>query len=246
MFDTYAEIFERRASEYHFAMKQWPMAREAEFQSVVEPLADVADGLVCDMPSGGGYLADYLRPGLDYVAVDPASGFFVEWEKRRQRLTAEINSVPLGDGSVDHIVSLAGLHHEPSIAAVFAEMRRLLKRGGRAVIEDAAADTPPARFLNGFVAQNNPMGHDGRFLDDRTAGLAEQAGFAILSQGQVPVPWMFDDLEAAGAFGRHLFGLTSLSAGAVAQGLSDEIGFDTVDGRPMLRWTLYRIVCEAI
>jgi SAM-dependent methyltransferase len=245
MFDTYAEIFERRAREYHFAMKQWPTAREAEFKSVLEPLADVADGLLCDMPSGGGYLADYLRPGLGYVAVDPASGFFTEWEKPHQRLTAEITKVPLEDGSVDHIVSLAGLHHEPDLRAVFAEMRRLLKLGGRAVIEDAAVDTPPARFLNGFVAANNPMGHDGRFLDDRTAGLIERAGFALLSQAQVPVPWAFHDMEEAGEFGRHLFGMMSLNAKAVAEAMSEEIGFDTVEGRPTLRWTLYRIVCQA-
>ncbi len=246
MFDTYAEIFEKRASEYHFAMKRWPMARAAEFQSVLEPLDHVADGLVCDMPSGGGYLAGHLRPGLDYVAVDPASGFFVEWQKPRRRLTAKITSVPLAEGSVDHIVSLAGLHHEPSLPAVFAEMRRLLRPGGRLVIADAAMETPPARFLNGFVAANNPMGHDGRFLDDRTAGLLQRAGFALLSEAQVPVPWVFDDLEAAGEFGRHLFGLASLSASAVAEALSRHIGFDTVDARPSLRWTLYRIVGEAI
>ena len=246
MFDTYAEIFERRASEYHFAMKQWPEARAAEFRSVLEPLDDVGDGLVCDMPSGGGYLADYLRPELGYVAIDPASGFFVEWEKPRQRLTAEITNVPLGDGTVDHIVSLAGLHHEPSLSAVFAEMRRLVKRGGRVVIEDAAVDTPPAKFLNGFVAANNPMGHDGRFLDDRTAKLLEGAGFGLLSEAAVAIPWAFDDLEAAGDFGRHLFGVTSLEPRAVADAMGEEIGFDMVDGRPHLRWELHRIVGEAV
>ena len=245
MFDTYAEIFAQRASEYHFAMQQWPLARVAEFQSVVEPLADVADGLVCDMPSGGGYLADHLQPGLDYLAVDPASGFFVEWEKPRRRLSAEITSVPLDDGAVDHIVSLAGLHHEPSLPAVFAEMRRLLRRGGRLVIEDAAVDTPPARFLNGFVAANNPMGHDGRFLDERTAGLLEAAGFVLLSEAEVPIPWAFDDLDSAGDFGRYLFGVTSLEPRAVADALGEKIGFDLVDGRPHLRWQLHRIVCEA-
>ena len=246
MFDTYAEIFERRASEYHFAMKQWPLARAAEFQSVLEPLADVPDGLVCDMPSGGGYLADYLRPGLGYVAIDPASGFFVEWEQPRQRLTAEITSVPLSDGTVDHIVSLAGLHHEPSLPAVFAEMRRLVKRGGRVIIEDAAVDTPPARWLNGFVAANNPMGHDGSFLDEKTAGLLQSAGFAILSEGPVRIPWVFDDFDAAGDFGRHLFGVTSLDPPAVAEAMGREIGFDLVDGRPHLRWELHRFVCEAV
>ena len=246
MFDTYAEIFAQRASEYHFAMQQWPAARDAEFHSALEPLAAAADGLVCDMPSGGGYLADYLRPGMDYIAIDPASGFFVEWAKPRQRLTAEITNVPLADGSVDHIVSLAGLHHEPSLPAVFAEMRRLVKLGGRVVIEDAAVDTAPARFLNGFVAANNPMGHDGRFLDEHSAGLLEAAGFALLSTELVPVPWAFDDLDSAGEFCRHLFGMTGLDAAAVAEAMAEEIGFDMVDGRPHLRWALQRIVGEAV
>lgn len=246
MFDTYAEIFAKRASEYHFAMKQWPAARAAEFESVLAPLADAPDGLVCDMPSGGGYLADYLRPGLGYVAIDPASGFFVEWDKPRQRLTAEITSVPLADGSVDHIVSLAGLHHEPSLPAVFAEMRRLVKPGGRIVIEDAAVDTPPARWLNGFVAAHNPMGHDGRFLDDRTAGLFETAGFEVLSEAEVQIPWVFEDLDAAGDFGRYLFGVMALDPRQVADALGEEIGFDMINGRPHLRWQLHRIVCEAV
>ena len=245
MFDTYAEIFEKRASEYHFAMQRWPLARAAEFRSVVEPLADLAGGLVCDMPSGGGYLADYLPERLNYVAVDPASGFFVEWAKPRQRLTAEITSVPLANGTIDHIVSLAVLHHEPSLPAVFAEMRRLMKRGGRIVIEDAAAGTAPANWLNGFFAANNPMGHDGRFLDDKTAGLLEGAGFAILSEGPVAIPWVFDDFDAAGDFGRHLFGVTSLEPLAVAEAMGKEIGFDLVGGRPHLRWELHRIVAEA-
>src|SRR5205814_3213379 len=60
MFDTYAEIFEQRAADYHYAMRQSPRARDAEFQVVLEPIRHAASGLICDMPSGGGYLADYL------------------------------------------------------------------------------------------------------------------------------------------------------------------------------------------
>jgi hypothetical protein len=121
-----------------------------------------------------------------------------------------------------------------------------VKRGGRVVIEDAAVDTAPARFLNGFVAANNPMGHDGRFLDQHTTGLLEQAGFAILSAGPVPTPWAFEDFDAAGEFGRHLFGITSLTAASVAEAMAELIGFDMVAGAPRLRWELQRIVCEAV
>lgn len=244
MFDTYAEIFAQRAAEYHYAMRTWPRARDAEFRCVIEPLRDAPEGLVCDMPSGGGYLADYLPSGMSYLAVDPASGFFVEWEQPLQRLTAEITSVPLADQSVEHIVSLAGLHHEPGLLAVFREMRRLVRPGGRVVLADVAAGTPPATFLNGFVDRNNPMGHEGHFLDVGTADLLREAGLSVLADETVDVPWQFDDRAAAGDFCRNLFGMTGLDADAVAEAMGQEIGFEENEGGVRLKWTLRRLVCE--
>jgi SAM-dependent methyltransferase len=244
MFDTYAEIFEKRAAEYHHAMRQSPRARDAEFMAVLEPIRHALSGLVCDMPSGGGYLADYLWPGMDYLAVDPATDFFVEWRKPLQRLLAEITKVPLAERSVDYVVSLAGLHHEPSLPQVFDEMRRLLRPGGRVVMADVAVDTAPARFLNGFVAQNCPLGHDGRFLDERTAPALEDAGFNITDDRLMELPWAFESFEEAGEFCRNLFGMTGLDAGEVVEAVEREIGFDLEDGRPRLRWTLRRIVAD--
>lgn len=246
MFDSYAEIFEQRAAEYHHAMRQSPRARDAEFHAVLEPIRQASSGLVCDMPSGGGYLADYLWPGIDYLAIDPATDFFVEWPKPLQRLLAEITKVPLADASVDYVVSLAGLHHEPSLPLVFAEMRRLLRPDGRIVLMDVALDTPPARFLNGFVAEHCPLGHDGRFLDERTISLVEAAGFAVVDDQLLDVPWAFDSHEEAGEFCRYLFGMTGLSVGETADAMEREIGFDVDEGRPRLRWKLRRIVADAI
>src|SRR5438094_7807 len=117
-------------------MRQCPRARAAEFSAVIEPLRQLPPGLICDMPSAGGYLARYLCPGMDYLAVNPAPDFFVDWPDRLPRLLAEITNVPLADQSADHVVSLAGLHHEPSLPNVFAEMRRLLRPGGRVVLAD--------------------------------------------------------------------------------------------------------------
>jgi len=244
MFDTYAEIFAQRAAQYHHAMRTWPRARGAEFRCVVEPLDGAAGGLVCDMPSGGGYLADYLPSGMSYLAVDPASGFFVEWEKPLQRLTAEITSVPLADQSVDHVVRLAGLHHEPDLVAVFREMRRLVGPGGKVVLADVAEGTPPATFLNGFVDRNNPMGHDGHFLDGRTVELLKEAGLTVAADEMVEVPWQFVDRAAAGEFCRNLFGMTGLDAAVVADAMGEEIGFDESDRGVQLKWSLRRLVCE--
>ena len=244
MFDTYADIFKKRAREYHHAMKSSPNARDREFEAVVDPIRGSRPGIVCDMPSGGGYLASYLWPRMGYLAVDPATDFFVEWPSPRRRVVAEITDVPLTDGCVDYVVSLAGLHHEPSLPRVFAEMRRLIRTGGRAVLADVAIGTPPARFLNGFVAENCPMGHDGLFLDERTVPALEEAGFSITDDRAVEVPWVFDNLEQAGEFCRYLFGMTALDARTTAEAMDREIGFRVEDGRPRLQWTLRRIVAD--
>ena len=246
MFDTYAKIFEQRAAEYHHAMRQYPRARDSEFLAAIEPLRGASAGLVCDMPSGGGYLADYLWAGMDYVAIDPAPDFFVGWSKPHRRLRAEITDVPLADQSVDYVVSLAGLHHEPSLPRVFAEMRRLLRAGGRLVLADAAVDTAPARFLNGFVDDHCPLGHDGRFLDERSAPALEAAGFAIADDSLVEVPWTFENFDEAGDFCRNLFGMTAVGAEETYNAMEREIGFDFSNGKPRLRWMLRRIVADAI
>ncbi len=244
MFDTYAEIFAERATAYHAAMAECPRARDVEFGAVLEPLQG-RTGVLCDMPSGGGYLADYVPSGWRYIGVDPADDFIEACPKGLKRLKSTIAEVALDDGSVDGIVSLAGLHHEPDIARVFKEMRRLLKLGGRAVLADVAVETSPAVFLNGFVDRNNPMGHEGHFLDSQLGGLLEEAGFAITDDRLIEAPWQFDDLEQAGAFCRQLFWMPSLSPEAVAEAMDREIGFDLTSGGPRLRWMLRRIVCDA-
>ena len=232
MFDSYAEIFLQRAGEYHGAMARWPDARNAEFRAVLDPLDKAPDGLVCDMPSGGGYLAHYLRDGLDYVGVEPADGFFDADNRGLRRVKSDL-------------VSLAGLHHESDLGRVFAEMRRLVCPGGLVIIADAAAGTAPAHFLNGFVDRHNPQGHEGRFFDDRTAGLVEAAGLAIVEDELAPVPWTFDSEAEAGAFCKKLFWLPDLQPEAVAEALASEIGFTHRDGRVLLDWTLRRFICTA-
>jgi len=244
MFDSYAQIFAERGAAYHAAMAMCEDARAAEFVTVLEPLRDRSSGLLCDMPSGGGYLAAHIPRHMRYIGIDPADDFIDACFDSVERIKADIFSVPLGDGSVDYIVSLAALHHEPDLAGVFREMRRLLKPGGRAVIADAAADTPVAAFLNGFVDRNNPMGHKGRFLDNSVSALLHDAGFTIGEDRVLSMPWTFSSLEEAGAFCRLLFWMPELRAEAVAEAMHHEIGFSRVGEKLELDWRLRRIVCD--
>jgi len=245
MYDTYSEIFAQRGAAYHKAMADCPHARDAEFAGVLEPLTG-RSGLLCDMPSGGAYLSGHLPASLRYLGADPSEAFVQSCPAGVDCLHAAITETPLADGSVDAVVSLAGLHHEPDLPAVFREMRRLLKPGGRLVIADAAVDTPVATFLNGFVNEHNPMGHDGHFLDELTAGLIEDAGFTIAEDRMVAMPWQFDSQTEAGTFCGLLFSTPKLSVDEVAEGMDREIGFESIDGRPHLRWALRRIVADAV
>ena len=242
--EGYAAVFEKRAAEYDYAMKFAPRARDAEFTALLVPLSEFSPGLVCDIPAGGGYLAPYLCPGFEYLGVEPTSEFLTAWPAELKKVSSGMTDVPLADGSVDYIVSLAGLHHEPDLRPVFGEFRRIVRDSGRVIVSDAAAGTAPASFLNGFVDENNPLGHDGRFLDDTTASLLVAAGFAIREDRLVDVPWSFGSMTEAGEFCRHLFGTSSLDADEVARALDREIGFDWSDDRPHLKWTLRRIVCD--
>lgn len=246
MFDSYTRIFERRARAYQDAMARRPDARRAEFAAVLAPLGD-APGRICDMPAGGGYLAGYLDAATRYLAIEPTALFLAACraDERCERVQAPIDAVPLGDGCVDHVVSLAGLHHEERLLPIFREMRRLIRAGGRVVIADVAVATGPARFLNGYVAANCPQGHDGRFLDGATAATLAAAGLHVREDRLVETPWRFDGRADAGRFCGDLFGLVGPGPGDVAAALADQIGFDETEAGVALRWTLRRIVCEA-
>lgn len=246
MFDSYADIFAHRSRSYHGAMTRVPHARDAEFEAVIAPLERMPDGLLCDMPSGGCYLARYLPARIGYVAVEPVDEFLhSDGAKCGRVINAPITSVPLPDRSIDYVVSLAGLHHEASLPAVFNEMRRLVRPSGRVIIADVAIDTAPARFLNGFVAANNPLGHDGRFLDNATAGEIELAGFTVIDDVLLDVPWTFENFEQAAGFCRDLFGMAGVGQTAVREALEAELGFRSRGERQVeLQWSLRRIICE--
>jgi len=246
LFDTYTDIFVERANSYHQAMRLAPKARAAEFQAMVEPLRESGRGLVCDMPAGGGYLAPYLPAGFDYVGIEPVGEFHELAPKDRRTLCAPITDIPLPARSVDHVISLAGLHHEERLEPVFSEMRRLMRAGGTAVLADVAIGTAPAGFLNGFVAQHNPRGHNGRFLDERTSPALERSSFRVVDDGLISVPWHFESCELAGEFCAPLFGISGLAPSEVAAALEREIGMIAKSDGIALQWVLRRIVCEAV
>lgn len=106
---------------------------------------------VLDIGSGPGDLAIEVArrlPGASIVGVDlaPAMVDVATGNVLAARLGSRIRfeladaaRLPLDDSSVDLVVSSLSLHHWDQAPAVFAELHRVLRPGGSALIYDLAA-----------------------------------------------------------------------------------------------------------
>lgn len=91
-------------------------------------------------------------------------------------LLADIEALPLTDGSVDVIVSNCVVNLAPDKALVFREMFRVLKPGGRFSISDMVTHGPMPRSLRDD-AQLWTGCVSGAAQEDEYIGLVRQAGF---------------------------------------------------------------------
>jgi ubiquinone/menaquinone biosynthesis C-methylase UbiE len=103
---------------------------------------------IIDVGAGPGSLATALArtfPNSNVTAVDldPSMAALAAARVDREALTGrvrvtlgDVGALPLSAGSVDVVTSSFSVHHWPDAAAGFAEVHRVLRPGGRAIIYD--------------------------------------------------------------------------------------------------------------
>lgn len=96
-----------------------------------------------DIGAGSGFLTEaLLAAGLFVTAVDQSKAMLAVMAAKfgpRPDLTlvpGQAGSLPLPEGSQDHVLANMYLHHVEDPAAAVAEMARLLRPGGRLVVTD--------------------------------------------------------------------------------------------------------------
>ncbi|MEO7795220.1 MAG: metalloregulator ArsR/SmtB family transcription factor [Thermoanaerobaculia bacterium] len=101
------------------------------------------DWVVADLACGAGDLTVRLAPWVARVIAVDASPEMLAAAKRRTRALpnvelhrADLATLPIADGSCDAALLLLALTHVAAPAEAVAEMARILKPGGRAVIVD--------------------------------------------------------------------------------------------------------------
>jgi SAM-dependent methyltransferase len=242
----YSALFDLRGQSYDKAMRLLPEARAQEFMQVIRRASLVPGMRVADLPAGGGYLADFLPSHCSWHGHEPSIGFVGD----RVAHGAEIHGsdllpLPWEDDSMDVAISLAGVHHLSDKAALFEEVRRVVRPGGRFVLSDVEANSPQAIFLDGYVNENNSTGHRGLFLDKSTENELEHSGWRCLSSDFVCFHWVFEHRESMGAFCRNLFDLRGDSLSGTIDAIESRLGVDDLHNKQVgMRWGLRTIVAD--
>jgi ubiquinone/menaquinone biosynthesis C-methylase UbiE len=110
------------------------------------------DDLVLDVAAGTGHVARGFAPQVRaVVAVDTTPAMleagWIEAKRAALRnivlMQADAAALPFMDGSFDVVVSRFALHHFEDPAVQVAEMRRVLRPGGRLAVADLISDPDP-------------------------------------------------------------------------------------------------------
>jgi ArsR family transcriptional regulator len=129
------------------AAGQWDRLREEAYGRAFTPTALVGllprDWVVADLGCGTGHAAAALSPQVARViGVDQSLAMLKAARKRTAGLAnvelrqGRLEALPLGDEGCDGALLLLALTYVAEPAAVLAEMTRILRPGGRAVIVD--------------------------------------------------------------------------------------------------------------
>lgn len=193
-----AEIATPRAdillhSPRHYDFQVW-LATGGQEQRLREAILDrarlVAGETMLDVGCGTGTLAIAARrrlgPGSQVSGVDASPEMVVAARAKARKAgfdieveTATAQALPFVDGGFDLVTSTLMLHHlpKPARATCMAEMLRVLKPGGRALVID---------FATSSEVQGGPfrrLHRHGRVRPEHIVALLAGVGFGVVDRG---------------------------------------------------------------
>jgi ubiquinone/menaquinone biosynthesis C-methylase UbiE len=147
----------------------------------------LAAGTVLEIGAGTGANVGYLAPGSELLAVEPNLAMHDRLRARCARAGIPVTviptvaeRIPLPDHSVDEVICSLVLCTVAEPEQVVAEVRRVLRPGGRfRFVEHVAAPRRgPRRVVQRLLRRPWSWVFEGCRLDRRTGDLIAQAGFS--------------------------------------------------------------------
>jgi len=236
---NYSDIFDQRGAMYHEAMGLYPEARRLEFEIPLSICTPKADEVIVDLPSGGGYISNYVESKSALFCLESSQQFAAICEHKNLQVKLFKNDqLPLNNNETDVLISIAGLHHVEKKIPLFSEMRRILKPTGRLCIADVQQGSHIALFLDDIVDRYSNTGHHGFYLDEGTLTELNNVGFYQVTQKLLKYVWKFSSVEAMVTYMKLLFGLTKATNAMVLQGVEQYLTFNQTQQGIELEWEL--------
>lgn len=231
--NDYRTLFQNRASDYHFAMQKYPEVRNNEFNSLLSSIdfKDINDAL--DIPSGGGYLKNYIPSDINLKSADFSEGFIGD--------TIELvspNRLPFESNTYDIVFSLSGMHHLDNVPLFVEECLRVLRNNGKLVFADVKKDSKVDYFLNKFVNEYNSLGHDGNFFYEDFFINHPNVQSKLIDCRYNDYPFEFENMNDMIRFFKLFFGLDKATDAIILDGVQDILGINRNDGRIQVNWGL--------
>lgn len=154
-------------------------------EALLDVIDDAALGTVAEICCGRGealqLLHDRITRGVG-VDISPSMLRAAQSEHAGRPFTfiqGDATALPLADGSFDSVFMLGGIHHVPNRQALFAEIARVLKPGGRFYFREPVSDFLPWRWLRAVIYRLSPTldaDNERPLRYDETVPHLEQAG----------------------------------------------------------------------
>ena len=200
------------------------LERQADFVADVEDQLLATLGLpmagrLLDLGCGPGAVAARIRqrrPNLEVVGLDHDAGLLALARARLTPLRADAAVLPFAAQSFDAVHARLVLRHLPRAAAALAEIRRVLRPGGRLIVVDSddgslVLHPQPEELARALTAKHQTARRRGAdpFIGRRLVELVDAAGFSALTVRAQVID--------SGAVGRSTFAAVVLSpiAGAI-------------------------------
>ncbi len=154
-------------------------------RAVLDAIGDGELGTVAELCCGRGEAPALLGARIRrYVGVDISENMLEAARALHDRPNAifvqgDATRTPIASGSIDTVVMLGGIHHVPDRTALFAEIARILKHGGRLIYREPVSDFFVWRALRAVIYKWSPMlnGETERpLLYEETVPVLERAG----------------------------------------------------------------------
>jgi ubiquinone/menaquinone biosynthesis C-methylase UbiE len=171
-----------------------------------ERVIGAAEGRVVEIGVGSGRNLPFYRPPVSQVlALEPAPALIAMARRARQPdmpvsfIEGSAEAIPLDNHSVDTVVTTWTLCSIPQAAQALAEMRRVLRPGGRLLfVEHGLAPDRNVRRWQDWLTPAWRRISGGCHLNRRIQSMVEDAGFRIdrletgYMRGPKPMTYMYE------------------------------------------------------